>query len=262
MIRVITGYMGSGKSLYAVRWIYRNRKKYRTILTNSPLNIPDVEVIVDPNPLKEVRYALPPVLLFLDEAHLLMDARRAMSKRNVKWTHLLTLIRKMDTEIILTTQSIPQIDIRLQFFLKTYWEAQGLKWIVTEEGDLQPYFLYDMYKIDFDPWTGERQRFYIRTEAVWYYNAAKYFDLYDTNYIPEFPAEEETPTIKPEYLVGEYTAAKEIIQKLKQMGLKANNKTYRKLLQQLGLELVVSQKSNGIRIWKVSFPQQQQETVI
>jgi len=263
MIRVITGYMGSGKSLYAVRWIYRNRKKFKTILTNSPLEFGDVNVIVSPDPLQDVRFATPPILIFLDEVHLIMDSRRAMSKRNVAWTHLLTLIRKMDTEIIMTTQSIPQIDIRLQFFLKTYWEAQGLRWMVTDEGDIQPFFVYDAYKIDFDPWTGERKRFYLHTEAVWYYNAAKYFSLYDTNYIPEFPWEEEQKTIRvnPAALIGIYPKASLLIEKMRQMGLPASQANYRQFLGQMGLAVRIIRKSGGIREYEVYEAKQKKETV-
>lgn len=250
MIRVIAGYMGTGKSLYAVRWIYKHRKQFATILTNSPISLPDVEVIVDSNPLQQVQYVKRPILLFLDEAHLLMDARRAMSKRNVQWTHLLTLIRKLDTEIILTTQSIAQLDIRLQFFLRTYWEAKGLKWLVSVDGDLEPYFVYDQYKIVFDPFTGERQRFYQRTEVLWYPNAAKYFSLYDTNFIPEFPGEGEEhqlQTVDPAQITGVYNSIGEVLQKLNAMGIKAHRKNYKDILARLGLSLSLAKKSDRKR---------------
>ncbi len=264
MIRVITGYMGSGKSLYAVRWIYRNRKKFKTLVSNAPLDIPFENTIVDADPLYSVRYAVPPIVLFIDEAHLLMDSRRSMSKRNVRWTHLITLIRKLNVTVVMTTQSLPQVDIRLQFFIKTYIEAQGLKWLVTEDGELQPFFVYDHYRIDFNPWSGERVRFFLHTEPVWYYNAAKYFSIYDTNYIPEFPAEtnDEVPVIKPDFLVGKYTHTRDVITKMKQMGLKVSQKNYKEVLRQLGLDISLVKKVGGQRVYEVFWEGQKQNISI
>ena len=250
MIHVITGYMGGGKSLYAVRYIYKNRKKYNTILTNTPLFFcPEKVKMITTDILDAIHYSSPPILVFLDEAHLLVDSRRSMSKANISWTHLLTLLRKMKTDMILTTQSLMQIDSRFRSLLRTFRVAKGLRYLDTNEGP-QPFFIYEQYKILMDPFDGSYIRIWIKTEYLWWENAKKYFPLYDTNYIPE-PTTESSHRISPEFLVGEYDSVKRIIKKMRLMGVEAHVRNYKTILRQLGLELAVHKDSRGNRTYNI-----------
>jgi len=254
VIRVITGYMGTGKSLYAVRYIYQRRHKYKTIVTNTPLNISNA--IYTENFRKTIQQAEPPILVFLDEAHMLLDSRRSMSKTAISWTQLLTLLRKLGIDLILTTQSLRQVDVRLRSLLRSFWIAKGLQWLETETGDLQPYFVYEQYAVRMDPWDGSYIRHWIRTEFLWWYNAAQYFALYDTNFIPADWQEEqeEYPTLQnipPGAFEGEYPRAGEIVDLLKSYGFHAHKNNYRKILASLGYEVSVLQLHSGERIYKV-----------
>lgn len=250
MIHLIVGYMGSGKSLYAVRWIWRNRRKYKSILTNTPLKIDNV--IFANNPIKAVTKAQPPILLFLDEAHFLLDSRRSMSKQNLDWTHLLTVLRKLQVDLIMTTQSLRQVDIRLRTLLRTFWVARGIHYLETSEGN-EPFFIYEQYAVRMDPWTGEPIKFWLRTDYLWWENAKLYFDLYDTAYIPipSYGDDEEEEKIPAHDLVGTYNSAEEIMTYLRALGFRPTRANYRQILRRLGLSVRIYRNSKGKRFYEV-----------
>lgn len=254
MIHVIAGYMGAGKSLFAVRWLYRHRKKYTVILTNSPLSFSPAEYSV--NFTQDLEYWTKKggkIAVFLDEAHLVLDSRRSSSRNNVTWTHLLTLLRKLDVDLILTTQSLMQVDIRLRSLLRTAWVAEGKQILETQDGLFAPFFVYHQYAVRMQPLSGKYIFLPINTVFLSEQEAKRYYDLYDTNWIPALWAEEEEkPEIDPQTLVGTYSSAYSIISKLKEAGFKASPTTYRSILEDMGLS-VQMKKVDGKRFYTVKF---------
>lgn len=256
MIHVIAGYMGAGKSLFAVRWLYRHRKRYRVILTNSPLQFYPAEYSV--NFQRDLEYWTKKeegkIAVFLDEAHLVLDSRRSSSRNNVTWTHLLTLLRKLDIDLILTTQSLMQVDIRLRSLLRTAWVAEGKQLLETQDGSIAPFYVYNQYAVRMQPLSGKYIFIPLNTVFVSEAEARQYYDLYDTNWIPPLLPEEEStidPDFNPINLVGEYAYASDIIELLQEAGYKANTQNYRQILKQLGLNLI-TRKSNGKRRWIIT----------
>lgn len=120
MIKIILGNVGSGKTAFAVREMYMNlnrRKTYSNIQTNLPnqVNISAEMIlkkeIVDSKVNKKTGEAEPvykfslnidywrnikdPINVTLDEAHSILNSRRAMSKVNIIVSDWIALIRRV-----------------------------------------------------------------------------------------------------------------------------------------------------------------------
>jgi len=107
--------MGKGKTLSAVRYLYKWYRKGFTIYSNIHLKFPHVYIGMQ----KLVDYAnaetyLDKSIVFLDEAHTLLDSRNSASKRNKVLSYFIVLTRKMGCNLVYTTQRYHQIDKRLR----------------------------------------------------------------------------------------------------------------------------------------------------
>jgi hypothetical protein len=110
-MHLILGRQGSGKTLFLVMKAYQSYLKGKTIYSNVALNFPyeqlDYKDIVD----CKLRNAV----VILDEVHLLLPARKSMSKQNIAICDgFLSMIRKADLDLYGTTQTIRKVDVRFR----------------------------------------------------------------------------------------------------------------------------------------------------
>jgi hypothetical protein len=115
MIIGMIGNMGKGKTLSAVRYLYKWFRKGFTIYSNIHLKFPHIHIGMQ----ELIDYAnaetyLDKSIVFLDEAHTLLDSRNSASKRNKILTYFIVLTRKMGCNLVYTTQRYHQIDKRLR----------------------------------------------------------------------------------------------------------------------------------------------------
>lgn len=111
MLWVIEGNQGAGKTLFMIRLAYQDYLAGRKIYSNIHLSFPYTPI--DYRDVIECKYSKATVLI--DEVHLLLGARRSMSKVNDLITSsFCSQIRKQDLRLYLTTQRIQKIDTRLR----------------------------------------------------------------------------------------------------------------------------------------------------
>jgi hypothetical protein len=53
-------------------------------------------------------------VVLLDEAHILVDSRLTGTQRNIAWSYLFTQARKRELDVLFTTQSFHQVELRLR----------------------------------------------------------------------------------------------------------------------------------------------------
>lgn len=120
MIIVIDGNRGQGKTLTAVKECYLFGLQGYTIYSNLELTFPSKDIIVKPYKMSDmIAYAdskseLVNAVVLMDEAHIVMDSRTSMTKRNITISYFLLQSRKRNVHIIMTTQFLHQIDRRIR----------------------------------------------------------------------------------------------------------------------------------------------------
>lgn len=134
MIHLVIGRQGSGKTLFLVKLAYhRYRTGNKKIFSNIHLKFP----------YKKLKYKdiikckLNDSIVILDEIHLLLSARRSMSKINVDiCDNFLSMARKQNVEIFGTTQTMRKVDIRyteeadyIYYCTKFVFDYKKNKWI-------------------------------------------------------------------------------------------------------------------------------------
>lgn len=168
MIFGFIGNMGSGKTLSMVKEAYSLYNKGFTIYSNIKLNFPHKDY--DSSLLEGYatdNKSFYKAVFLLDEAHIFMDSRASLSRRNKVLTAFLTQTRKKDVILIFTTQFIHQIDKRLRHVCDAIIECYGKQFkgehyvlnrinVFKIEGVLtynsifkaKPYYeLYDSYEV-------------------------------------------------------------------------------------------------------------------
>jgi hypothetical protein len=124
-LKVIVGYKGAGKTNFCTHLCWEGYLQGRKIFSNyklefpfTPLNV--IEMIDNPNMVKNG-------IIAIDEAHCYLDSRLSGSKKNRMFSYIMLQGRKRRIDIIITSQSIDQIDIRLRRHLEHLYECKALK---------------------------------------------------------------------------------------------------------------------------------------
>ncbi len=114
MIMGLISPKGEGKTVTMVKFMLEGVLKNRKIMANMyELEIPYQE-LHDDFFRNFSKYPINNCLLCIDEIHIFVDSRSAMSKRNKLLSYLFTQTRKRDTTLVYTTQFFHQIDRRLR----------------------------------------------------------------------------------------------------------------------------------------------------
>lgn len=167
MLIAVTGPIGSGKTLFMTRCLYREKIKNPEVClaTNYKLNNMEFRYITTED-LFSLKSELKDTTLGIDEFHIFLDSRAFMKATNQQLTHFILQTRHLGVNLYFTTQDISQVDIRLRkqldflaYCTRTFYED---------------YFRIKI--IDYRDILNVRQNDFI-------YNGAPYYDLYDTTEI-------------------------------------------------------------------------------
>jgi type II secretory ATPase GspE/PulE/Tfp pilus assembly ATPase PilB-like protein len=176
MLIAVTGPIGSGKTLFMTRCIYREKLKNPdvTVATNYRLNSIPFQFI-NANDLFDIKQQLQNTVMGIDEFHIFLDSRAFMKPSNRQLTHFILQTRHLGVNLYFTTQDISQVDIRLRKQLDFLAYCSHTVY--------QDYFRVKI--IDY------RDVLNIHTNDF-VYNAKPYYALYDTREIIDFmqPTEE------------------------------------------------------------------------
>ena len=188
MLIGITGPIGSGKTLFMTRCIYKEklRRPEVTIATNYKLNKIEFRYL-SANDLFDIKSQLQDTIIGIDEFHIFLDSRAFMKPSNQQLTHFILQTRHLGVNLYFTTQDISQVDIRLR---------KQLDFLAY----CTPTFYEGFFKVkilDYRDVLNIRQNDFV-------YNGALYYDLYDTREIIDFSTN-QTPkeVVKPEVKEGE-----------------------------------------------------------
>lgn len=158
--------MGSGKSLSMVRYAYLYHRAGYRILSNIKLNFPyetyTLQNLID---FANSGIGLRKVVILLDEAHIFLDSRSSVSKRNRIISYFLLQTRKKGCHLYYTTQRFGQVDKRLRENTDVTINCSSKK---NKDGEQ-----YTLNEVNILTDNG------IRTERL-IYQSNKYFELYDT----------------------------------------------------------------------------------
>lgn len=111
MLHLIVGRQGSGKTLYIVKMALECHLRGKTVYSNVHLHFPYKRLIYS----DIVNCNLEDGVVIIDEAHLLLPSRNSLSKRSRKICDgFISMIRKKNLEVFMTTQMLLKIDIRIR----------------------------------------------------------------------------------------------------------------------------------------------------
>ena len=190
MLASITGFLGTGKTLFMVERAYLANLDERDVFANFHIDLPNAHLI-RPDDLEDIRNGV----LLLDEGYLWMDSRLSGSKMNRSVSYEIFKARKKKLDIWITTQLHSAIDKRFRLLEDMHVEALGLNRNQVYE---YQYFDYAITNVGL----GKLLNWKIPLARAQEY----YYPIYDTN---EFPSEnmEEEEDIND--VIGEY--AEEIL---------------------------------------------------
>lgn len=116
------GNLSSGKTATCVKYCYENLQKGKKIISNIKLNFEYKHLELDE--LFEIAFSdnvqykkefFFKTILFIDEIHNIIDARRSNSQLNTKFTQFVTQIGKLDCTLLFTSQIFSsQVDLRVR----------------------------------------------------------------------------------------------------------------------------------------------------
>ena len=179
MIHLVVGKQGSGKTVYVVKKAYDYYKQGKTIYSNVDLKFP--YKLLDYDDIINCR--LDNAMVIIDEAHQLLGSRSSMSRINNEiTTSFISMVRKKNLDLFLTTQHERKIDARIRememdyFYLCTRYAFIKGEWkevLHNQDVDKNTPINIKIKVIEVD--TG--------TEIIGYFRANPYFKMYDTRQI-------------------------------------------------------------------------------
>lgn len=123
MIHLVIGRQGSGKTLFLVKKAYESYLQGKTVYSNVHLMFPYIPLRYD----DIVNFRLNNAIVIIDEAHQLLPSRRSLSKRSVKIVDgFISMVRKKNLELYMSTQMLIKIDIRIREEQDFYYKCS--KW--------------------------------------------------------------------------------------------------------------------------------------
>jgi len=169
MINAIVGGLGSGKTLLMIFLLYLEKRSGKLVMTNmssvsyqdKPLHFEELLQDVQDN------HALNNIALGLDEVHIFLDSRSAMSKSSKVASYFILQTRKRNVNLYFTSQHIGQVDIRLRNMIDRLYICENVK---DEDGEKSDLFRYQV--IDYSETRPRQYEFML--------DGRKIYDLYDT----------------------------------------------------------------------------------
>lgn len=207
MIILYSGTPGSGKSLDCARTIYKWCRRGSPILCNFPINADNIHISKkkkkeihyisndDLNPDRLVEFARTyfgekkikedSILLIIDEAQLLFNARSWSSKGRDRWNWFFTMHRHFGFFIILCAQFDRMLDRQIRSLIEYEYKHRkvnnmGWRGVFLSCLFLSPFNLFVRIKI----WYPMKEKI----EAEFYKSIPRYYRIYDTFVMLEAPA--------------------------------------------------------------------------
>lgn len=192
MIIGLFGSLGSTKTIGGVHYCHSERLRGKKIISNIKLNFPYEKI--DLEGLFKIAFSenvhlkkefFGNSVLFLDEIHNIVDARKSTSNLNTYFTQFVTQIGKLDCTLIFTSQIFTsQIDLRIRELCNVIGtcfkldKETGQILIFTDRIAKKPilaciYFEVVMFGLD-NP---------NNPKAIYTYDPEPYFNMYDTREI-------------------------------------------------------------------------------
>lgn len=163
MLIAITGAIGSGKTLYMTRCLYREKMKNYDVRIITNYNVNFEHETIDAKELFDLKTTLKNSKLGIDEMHIFMDCRDSLKMTNKKMTHFILQTRHLGVDLYFTTQDISQVDIRLRRMIDYLVHCSKTEF-------------EDIFKITIVDYTDIMN--IKRNEFL--FNGKPYYDLYDT----------------------------------------------------------------------------------
>lgn len=179
-LKVIVGHKGDGKTNLCTSLCYNGWLAGRKIFSNYKLEFPftpiDLKAMIE-NP-DWVRDGI----IAIDEAQTFVDCRMAGSKKNRLFSYIMLQGRKRKIDIILTSQQLDNVDIRIRRNLEHLYECEA---IVKDVRDGKPILRrataeekeaahVDLVKVTFTDYTMG-----VRKKMI--FDPAPFFRLYDSD---------------------------------------------------------------------------------
>lgn len=171
MIVGFVGKMGSGKTLSLTRQVYKEYKRGKLIISNVHFSFPYKPITIE----MLLNYDLDDselqnCVVVLDEAHVYLDSRASVSKKNRIISMFLTQTRKKNVHLYYTTQFFDQVDKRLRKNSEVIIQCKSTK--------------YKKMTIVFNYWFIRDEYGFIQKRNAFVGN--KFFNLYDTTQVIKF----------------------------------------------------------------------------
>ena len=187
MLTVITGNLGSGKTLFLT---ILGTVSTKQVISNYNLGFPYKKFSMFD--FAEGKYDN--AIVLIDEAYSILESRNFMSSGNIALSYILFQSRKKSLDLVLTVQLNSTLDVRFRQLADIMITCVGL--VKRKEEIYFKYILFPRGKIE--------KNLYLKLE-----NAKKYFNLYDTNQIIQ--------PIKRDKLLAEILNPKEKMKKVKEI---------------------------------------------
>ena len=170
-VTLISGPMGSGKTLYMTRLLYEHQRRgKRRIYANYGLKFPFTPMTKDT--LKSYQdWDYKGISMGIDELHIFMDSKMSMTSQNRFMSNWFLQTRKRGVDFIATTQYPDQIDKRVRRICDVWCECKCVK-----KGR-------SVYVIVEKWYTGLKKQ---KKPVMEVFKANPYFEKYDTNEVIGF----------------------------------------------------------------------------
>ena len=179
-LKVLVGHKGDGKTCFATSLCYKGYLAGRKVFSNYQLEFPftpiDLKAMIEnPNWVKDG-------IICIDEAQTFVDCRMAGSRKNRLFSYIMLQGRKRKIDIILTSQQLDNVDIRIRRNLEHLYECEALvKDMRDEKRILRPATaeekenaMIDLIKVTFTDYTmGVRRKML--------FDPHPFFKLYDSD---------------------------------------------------------------------------------
>jgi hypothetical protein len=179
-LKVITGYKGSGKTCLATKFAYEGFLIGKPIFSNyslafdyQPIDIKDM--LDNPSDVKDG-------IILIDEAQTWVDCRMAGAKKNRLFSYLMLQGRKRRIDIIMTSQQLDNVDIRVRRNLEHLYNCIPLvkdvfrgKGIMRAASDVE----IENHRVDLIKVTWHDYSLGKIKKTI--FDPAPYFELYDSD---------------------------------------------------------------------------------
>ena len=178
-LRLMTGVKGSGKTCYTTARCCNGYQEGKTVYSNYGLEFPytplHMEEIIDN--MKELK----DVVIAIDEAQIYFDCRMSGSKQNRLFSYLMLQSRKRNVDILMTSQQLWNVDIRIRRNLDYLYECVAM--VERSPGQYRRATVEEIEARKIDRIFIRETNYAQETAGAFLFNPGPYFNLYNSDEI-------------------------------------------------------------------------------